>query len=706
MSVKYLLALIVLGHLFVSTALTQDFDNYVNTSPQQPIPEDFLILSSKKFEQSKKSVSKSKKKYERKAEEQFHLENSFLITELLHSGKILFNEPISNYVNKIAATVTPHIPRKHSNKVKDLKYYVVMAPSVNAFATNHGTIFINMGLMAKIENDAQLAFVLCHEIMHFFEEHVIESYVETKKINTGRDAYNRKSSMEDKLLNRANYSKKNELEADRLGLELYLKTGYDTSGAMDLLRLLKTPGLPFASTKKLKLQDIGTYFFHPGTDLSIDTVYRETINAEEDFSSHPNIGTRLEEAQKIIAKSGKSGERGKEFNPTLAEFRNVQKMSRYELLRLYTRNRLYDMALYTYYNLHNENPNSSYLEKFKVKIYYGLFKHIVEHGMSQYLANIKYLHPDLQPYNFLARNLLKSNAYLLATENALAHYRKTEDHATDRIISDLCSYRLDVMDPKYIYTDTNTLLVHKAAIDSFDRVPLYKNHVEHHRKAEKKNKGDHKRKREAEKRNEKYGYALGINKVLMVDPSYHTVNYNKKESLLYLKSEKSLEGFEEAIVKNAKKAGLKMVLLSTKQLRNTDIEKFNEIRAIKTYLSEKTSDEMDIVSVDYNKIRQISKKYGTDYIGNCGNLSVKEKKPIGEIIGLPLLSVFVPYLLPFALYNSFEPDYINMTYILLYDTELGNYYFNYHNMAFKDVRSTLSTSLYYNFIQIKRKSNR
>lgn len=54
-----------------------------------------------------------------------------------------------------------------------LRVYVVETPEFNAFAMPNGAVFVNTGLLLRMQNEAQLAFVLGHEITHFLHRHTL-----------------------------------------------------------------------------------------------------------------------------------------------------------------------------------------------------------------------------------------------------------------------------------------------------------------------------------------------------------------------------------------------------------------------------------------------------------------------------------------------------------------------------------------------------
>ena len=79
----------------------QDFENYKELSSDGTIPMDFITLANDKFEQDKTKISEDEQRHKRKVKEQFYLESNFSISEFLKSGNVLFNDPVSNYLNEI-----------------------------------------------------------------------------------------------------------------------------------------------------------------------------------------------------------------------------------------------------------------------------------------------------------------------------------------------------------------------------------------------------------------------------------------------------------------------------------------------------------------------------------------------------------------------------------------------------------------------------
>ncbi len=198
----------------------QDLNNYKRLKAEGTIPLKFTQSSTEKYKADvQKSISKKDKRKERRLKQEFLLESNFILDELMLSGKILYNDPLSLYVNR----VMDNLLRSEPGLRKEIEVYVIKSPAVNAFATNSGVIVVNMGLLAKLNNEAELAYVLAHEVIHYREKHTINKYVESKKIENNKGVY-RRASLDEKLLARSNYSQDKETEADLEGLKLFLKS--------------------------------------------------------------------------------------------------------------------------------------------------------------------------------------------------------------------------------------------------------------------------------------------------------------------------------------------------------------------------------------------------------------------------------------------------------------------------------------------------
>ncbi|MCR9100282.1 MAG: M48 family metallopeptidase [bacterium] len=100
-----------------------------------------------------------------------------------YSYKLTDDIELQGYVNKVGYRVLPSRLKKKQAEQGPVYYrfYVIDDPVPNAFAFPNGMIFVHTGLLEVMENEAQLAAVLGHEIAHVTHEHGRERY-ETNKL--------------------------------------------------------------------------------------------------------------------------------------------------------------------------------------------------------------------------------------------------------------------------------------------------------------------------------------------------------------------------------------------------------------------------------------------------------------------------------------------------------------------------------------------
>jgi predicted Zn-dependent protease len=83
-------------------------------------------------------------------------------------GMIYRDPRLTSYLEEVASRLMPDIPQPER---VEFKCRVLRDPMVNAFALPNGSIYVNSGLLAVLENEAQLAGVLAHEITHVIHRH-------------------------------------------------------------------------------------------------------------------------------------------------------------------------------------------------------------------------------------------------------------------------------------------------------------------------------------------------------------------------------------------------------------------------------------------------------------------------------------------------------------------------------------------------------
>jgi hypothetical protein len=163
------------------------------------MPADFTALATTQYKQNAASIGSHDQKRIRKAKDLFYLESSFHINQLLLSGSVLFNDTVSVYLNKILDQVLAgNKPLRDS-----IRIYTLRSNVVNALTTQNGIILVTTGLIAHAENEAELAYILSHEVIHYKNHHSIQAVVEQVKRDRTKGSY---ASMNDDDRQIARYS--------------------------------------------------------------------------------------------------------------------------------------------------------------------------------------------------------------------------------------------------------------------------------------------------------------------------------------------------------------------------------------------------------------------------------------------------------------------------------------------------------------------
>mgnify|MGYP003433588558 FL=1 len=159
--------------------------------------------------------------------------------------KIYNDRAATLYINRIGQRLAeesdrPNIP---------YTFQVIDDDNINAFATMGGFVYINKGLMAAADNEAQLASVMSHEIGHISARHAIKQ-MRQMAIASGVASVagvdrSRAVQIGVELALRRPHSRQAEYEADRLGLQTMGRSGYAQSGMVDFMKkLLNKPSPP------------------------------------------------------------------------------------------------------------------------------------------------------------------------------------------------------------------------------------------------------------------------------------------------------------------------------------------------------------------------------------------------------------------------------------------------------------------------------
>lgn len=171
-----------------------------------------------------------------------------IASNLLGAAPLWDNPPVQRYVNRVGRwlalqTERPDLP---------WQFGVLDDDDVNAFAAPGGYVFITKGLLARMSNEAELAGVLAHEISHVLRRHHLQALKKGARSELMSDLANDaiKSQGGDPRLSKLvsagteiyarGLDKQDEYEADRMGVVIAARAGYDPYGLPAVLQTLQS----------------------------------------------------------------------------------------------------------------------------------------------------------------------------------------------------------------------------------------------------------------------------------------------------------------------------------------------------------------------------------------------------------------------------------------------------------------------------------
>jgi Zn-dependent protease with chaperone function len=173
-----------------------------------------------------------------------------LIKDLLTTSRSVTAPEPHGYLQSVLKKIV-----SANNELKGLDVRVVFSRDwwANAYSIGDGTIMINAGLMIYLNNEAELAFVLCHELSHYYLNHSgksIKKYIETlhseefqKELKRlSKEQYRVNQQLEklakSMVFDSRSHSRNNEVEADLQAFSFLKRTGYDCHAIISSLEIL------------------------------------------------------------------------------------------------------------------------------------------------------------------------------------------------------------------------------------------------------------------------------------------------------------------------------------------------------------------------------------------------------------------------------------------------------------------------------------
>lgn len=381
-----------------------NFDNFTTLQSSGPIPSDFSSLARDKVaNDDRRNVSLSEK-----SDEVFKQNIHYSLDYIIHSGQCIYGDPISVYIDQVAQKLLKDDKQLYSK----LRFYTLKSNVSNAFSTHQGIIVFTTGLISQFANETQLAYVLAHEIMHYKEEHVVQTF-EWKLQNK----YNREN-----LNQFNNYSKEKEFEADSKAVDLCLKAGYSATEIYNSFDVLMFCHLPFDEITFPLDYFNSPLFYVPEKEYTTEVFPIKIDEAYDDENStHPNVEKRKEVIRPALEKS--FGE-GSSFLDNPEAFYKIRNYARFESVRTSIMDMELSKALYQIFLLEKEFPGNYALARWKAHAWQGL----LNAKLNGYWTDVTVLKRELEGESAVLHQYIKKlDKYAVASHTL----RSITDALTD-----------------------------------------------------------------------------------------------------------------------------------------------------------------------------------------------------------------------------------------------------------------------------------
>ena len=205
------------------------------------------------------------------------------------SGLLYKDEDLEAYLNG----VSQRLLSEETGDQVPIKVFVLKNPLLNAFAFPNGVIYVHTGILASMDNEAQLATLLGHEMIHVTHRHLVKMQRDIKNRTAFLAAFQVATvalgpwgSLAGALgtigtiAAVTGYSRENETEADTEGFRLVALAGYDVE---------ETPKLFVHLKREVEEERIKEPFF---------------------FGTHPRLQERIDNYKALLSVRSRTGEGG------------------------------------------------------------------------------------------------------------------------------------------------------------------------------------------------------------------------------------------------------------------------------------------------------------------------------------------------------------------------------------------------------------
>jgi predicted Zn-dependent protease len=315
-----------------------------------------------------------------------------LVVRYFNDDLLITDSKYSPYLQSILDRILKANPDLPATSV-----YAFRSETANAMSFGDGVIGFTLGLLARLETEDQIAFVICHELAHYSAKHT-----EAKTRNYARLNFDKEVKKKIKAIERSEYNKysklnqlgmtlgqfigrhsrEKELEADSLALQFFLKASFDQKASIRTLEILDsadislyTDHIPFKKhfdTKQYPFKEEWLAF--PPSEM----VYAQHLK-NDSLRTHPSCEKRIAATKRQLSRATGLADANENPNKLRAE-------SEFEILASAFHFNAFGRALFLSLQLLAKYPNNAYLHSRVIECLREIYVFQKKHELSQVVS--------------------------------------------------------------------------------------------------------------------------------------------------------------------------------------------------------------------------------------------------------------------------------------------------------------------------------
>lgn len=369
------------------------------------------------------------------------------VKEKFDSKEIYTSEPAQKYLNDLAAEIVKTNPLLQS---KNFHCYFSRSGIPNASYIGEGIILFNMGLFSRLENESQAAFVLCHELSHYYLRHnensiaVYVTMMNSKEVqkqlhSIKKNEYGKRQELE-KLLKGLTFDTRchgrdHESQADSMAVEFMHNSHFDIGESLTTLSLLDSidaDTFDMAVTLQ-KIFNAKDYPFQKkwiakeeGLLGGHATLHKDDLLADS-LKTHPDCKLRIQNLEPLVKKYYNVSSSKNIVDQ--AKFTGFKNIFQYEIVEYAFISNNYTKSLHYTIELLQTHPSDPYLIAQAGKIFNGFYEAQKNHTLGKVVdlpspyfeANYNHILQFIQ--NLYLENFASINYHFLKQyETSLSYY--------------------------------------------------------------------------------------------------------------------------------------------------------------------------------------------------------------------------------------------------------------------------------------------